>query len=87
MKRLGSCLIFKIASAEPRLGITVKSRTNSVLRNKIKRQVREAFRLNRDKMKPFDYNVVVPSQVKINYETALRIRKNLESVWANEVSF
>ena len=89
VKRLDSCLIFKIPSPEPqaRLGITVKSRTNSVMRNKIKRQVRELFRQNRDKLKPFDYNVVVPGHVKVTYRTSDLVRKNLESIWSNETIF
>ena len=52
VKRLGSSIIFRIPNekGEPRVGITVKSRTNSVLRNKIKRQIREVYRKGKQKV-------------------------------------
>ncbi len=86
VKRLGVCLIFKIPNdkQQARLGITVKSRTNSVYRNKIKRQIRECFRLNRNALSAFDYNVVVPSQVKVNFQTPAKVRTQMESFWINE---
>lgn len=87
--RLGSCLVFRIPNQKnhARLGITVKSRTNSVHRNKIKRTVRECFRLNRSKIGSFDYNIVIPSQVKINFKTSSLVRAALDSIWANENIF
>lgn len=89
VQRMGSCLVFRIPNEKglARLGITVKSRTNSVYRNKIKRQVRDCFRLNREKLEAFDYNVVIPSQVKINFQTPALVRRQLESIWSNEVRF
>ena len=89
VSRLGSCLVFRIPNQldQARLGITVKSKTNSVGRNRIKRQVRECFRLNRAKLSSFDYNVVIPSQVKINFKTSSLVRTQLETIWANEVRF
>lgn len=89
MRRLGSCLVFRIPNEknQARLGITVKSRTNSVFRNRIKRQVRECFRLNRELMKPFDYNIVIPSQVKIDHNTGVLVRTQLETIWKNENRF
>ncbi len=89
VQRLGSCLVFRIPNQknQARLGITVKSRTNSIHRNMIKRQVRECFRLNRGNLKAFDYNVVIPSQVKINFKTPVHVRSQLESLWANENPF
>jgi ribonuclease P protein component len=90
VKRLGSCLLFRIANDQnqARLGITVKSRTNSVFRNKIKRQIRESFRAHRQRMGAFDYNIVVPSQVKVTYLTAEKVRMNLEGLWgSNEIRF
>ena len=88
-KRLGPCLIFKIPNVEtqPRLGITVKARVNSVERNRIKRQIRESFRLHRHRLLAFDYNVVVPGQVQVNDQTAKQIRKNLDSIWSHEIVF
>lgn len=86
VKRLGSCLIFRIPNQknQARLGITVKSRTNSVLRNRIKRQIRECFRANRERMGAFDYNVVVPGQVKVSYQTSEKVRINLNGLWGKE---
>ena len=89
VKRLGSCLLFRIPNQknQARLGITVKSRTHSVLRNQIKRQIRESFRAHRDRMGAFDYNIVIPSQVRIDYLTAEKVRGNLEGLWGNEIRF
>ena len=89
VKRLPVCIIFKVSSSKPeaRLGITVKSRTNSVKRNRVKRQVREAFRLNRKGFSAFDYNVVIPAHVKIDYLTPKKVRSNLEKLWSHANHF
>ena len=89
VKRLGSCIVFRIKNKSEfaRLGITVKSKTTSVLRNHIKRQIRETFRQNRAQLGAFDYNIVVPSQVKVDYRTATRVRESLEKIWAHEAVF
>lgn len=44
----------------PRLGITVsrKAATRAVVRNRIKRQIRESFRLNSHQMAPVDLVVI-----------------------------
>lgn len=82
VKRMESCVIFRIPNSfgHARLGVTVKARTNSVLRNKIKRQIREHFRLYQDSFKPADYNIVVPGHVRVNFQTGKRVRSNLESL-------
>lgn len=82
VKKLQNCVIFRIPNpfGFPRLGITVKAKTNSVLRNKIKRQVREHFRLNQNEFKPADYNIVVPGHVKVNYRTGKQVRNSLETL-------
>ncbi|MBU6155250.1 MAG: ribonuclease P protein component, partial [Bdellovibrionales bacterium] len=56
IKRLGVCTIFRIENTRgvPRLGMTIKARVNSVQRNRIKRQIREAFRANRVRLKAHD---------------------------------
>ena len=84
--RLGPCLVFRISNlkGEARLGITVKTKTNSVHRNKIKRQVRESFRLASPHVRSSDYNVVIPATAKLVPETIYRIRKQLDSYWPNE---
>jgi ribonuclease P protein component len=89
VKRLGSCILFRISNEknQARLGITVKSRTNSVLRNKIKRQIRESFRAHRKGMAAFDYNVVIPGNVKVSYLTAKKVRANLDGLWNHEIRF
>ena len=47
------------AEASPRLGVTVSSRVgNAVVRNRIKRWVREAFRFLAPALPPYDYVVI-----------------------------
>jgi ribonuclease P protein component len=89
VKRLDSCIIFRIPNQknQARLGITVKARTSSVYRNDIKRQIREVFRHAREHLQNFDYNIVIPSQVRITHVTASKVRKNLESIWSHENTF
>jgi ribonuclease P protein component len=67
-----------------RLGITVKTKTNSVHRNKIKRQVRESFRLASPHVRSSDYNVVIPATAKLIPENIVKIRKSLDLFWKNE---
>jgi ribonuclease P protein component len=82
VKRLENCVIFRIPNTlgHARLGVTVKARTNSVLRNKIKRQIKEHFRLHQDSFKPADYNIVVPGHCKVNYRTGHQVRLTLEKL-------
>ena len=89
VKRFDSCVVFRIPNTEEhaRLGVTVKSKSGSVIRNKVKRIVRETFRLHRDRLKSFDYNVVVSGNHPINHVTAKKVRKNLEAIWSHEVLF
>ena len=89
VKKLGCCIIFRIQNklTKARLGITIKSRTTSIFRNQMKRQIREVFRLNYARLGAFDYNIVIPSQVKVDHKTAKKIRTSLEKVWSNEVVF
>ena len=82
VKKLQNCVIFKIPNTLTcaRLGITVKARTNSVLRNKIKRQIREHFRLHQNLFKPADYNIVVPGHIRVNYQTGRQVRSTLKKL-------
>jgi ribonuclease P protein component len=84
--RLGSCLVFRISNDkdQARVGITVKAKTNSVHRNKIKRQVRESFRLASPHARTSDYNVVIPATAKLVPKTIVAIRKQLDAFWKNE---
>jgi len=89
VKRLGACLIFRIPNEknEARLGMTVK-RTHSVLRNRIKRQIRESFRAYRDRLGAYDYNVVVSGQARVDHTTAQKVRSVLDRCWgADELRF
>ncbi len=88
VKRLGSCTLFQIRTRADgaRLGITVKARVNSVYRNKLKRQIREVFRLKRVGLNGWDYNVVVPGSIRVDHTTPGRVRKQLENAWKNEDS-
>lgn len=61
------CTIFRIPNdlGHFRLGITLKARGSSLDRNRTKRQIRESFRLYREALGGFDYNVVVPGHRKL----------------------
>ncbi len=89
MKKLGVCVVFRVHNSleKARLGITVKGKSNSVLRNKVKRQIREVFRLNQNKLGHFDYNVVVSGTVRVDYQTAEQVKRALEKIWSHEVIF
>ena len=82
VKKMHSCVIFRIPNnfSHARLGITVKAKTKSVFRNKIKRQIREHFRLHQNEFKPADYNIVVPGFVKVTHMTGKQVRKSLEGL-------
>jgi ribonuclease P protein component len=82
VKRLGNIVIFRIPNSlnRARIGITVKAKTNSVLRNKIKRQIREHFRLNQNQFKAADYNIVIPGHIRVNHSTGKQVRKTLENL-------
>jgi ribonuclease P protein component len=50
-----------------RLGITLKARGSSLQRNRVKRQIREAFRKHALMLGSFDYNVVIPQSKKLTH--------------------
>ena len=87
--RLDACTVFRKSNDlnQARLGITIKSRVNSVYRNKLKRQIKEVFRLHLKSIPLFDYNVVVPSHIKTNYKTPKKVRASLERIWAHENTY
>lgn len=80
-------MVFRVQSATShfRLGITIKAKCNSVERNRIKRTIREAFRLQREDLGAFDYNVVVSTTKKLDYSYARRLRKTLHEEFPNEI--
>ena len=55
----------------------MKARGTSVNRNRVKRQIREAFRIQAPLLGSFDYNVVIPGSKKLNFIYADRLRKCL----------
>lgn len=84
--RFGVCTVFRLSNTlgRPRLGVTVKAKVNSVQRNRLKRVIREVFRLRKDRIAAFDYNVVVPGQVRVDHSTAGKVVMALERFWSNE---
>ncbi len=89
VRKLGVVVVFRIPNSrgEPRLGITIKARVNSVYRNKLKRQIREVFRAGRPGMESYDYNVVVPGGVRVDHRTPGAVRRKLETIWSHEAAF
>ena len=58
-------IIFRVPNEHKcaRLGITVKKGATSVLRNRVKRQIREVFRKIKEDLGAFDYNVVIRAEL------------------------
>jgi ribonuclease P protein component len=78
--RLRECTVFRVPNqlGHYRLGVTIKARMNSVRRNAIKRQIREAIRHLGPKLGSFDYNYVVTGARKLDYSYPRRLRVCLE---------
>ena len=47
--------------------MTLKARGSSIERNRVKRQIREFFRVHGSKFGSFDYNVVIPGTKKMQF--------------------
>lgn len=64
-----------------RIGITLKGKTTSVWRNKIKRTIREWFRISRfardEKLAPVDMNLVIHIPKEMNDEYILKFKDSL----------
>lgn len=84
--RLKECAIFRIPNTcgHFRLGVTIKTKCNSVERNRVKRTLRECFRHLKDRLGAYDYNVVVSGGRKLDFEYARRLRKEVLDGFANE---
>jgi ribonuclease P protein component len=59
--RLGWVTVFRVPNTEGwfRLGLTFKTRASGVSRSRVKRLIREAFRMEAPRLGSYDYNVVI----------------------------
>ncbi len=65
--KLSLCTVFRVRNElnHFRVGISLKARGRSVDRNRVKRRIREEFRLLRDSLGSYDYNVLIPAHHKM----------------------
>jgi ribonuclease P protein component len=83
--RLGNGLFSVTARANdqvgPRLGlaVAVKVAGNAVARNRIRRIIRESFRVNQGRLPAVD--VVVSARARARQAAAAELRSGLESLW------
>ncbi len=84
--RLKECAVFRIPNnvGHFRLGVTIKAKCNSVERNRVKRVVRESFRMLKDRLGSYDYNIVISGSRKLDFEFARRLRKSLGEEFVSE---
>jgi len=84
--RLKECAIFRIPNSlgHFRLGVTIKTKCNSIERNRVKRALRESFRHLKDRLGSYDYNVVVSGGRKLDFEYARRLRTAVLEEFTNE---
>lgn len=85
--RLSQCTIFRIGNSSGtfRLGITLKARGSSVDRNKVKRQIREAFRTQAGTLGSYDYNVVIAANKRMSYPYPNKLGVCLRNELSNAV--
>jgi ribonuclease P protein component len=76
--RLRDCTIFRIPNhlGHFRLGVTIKSKCNSVERNRVKRAIRESYRHLKERLGSYDYNVVISGK-KLDHVYARALRRTL----------
>ena len=61
-----------------RLGITLKARGTAVQRNRVRRIIRESFRVFGENLGSFDYNVVIPKERVMRHPFPERLKASLE---------
>lgn len=78
--RLRHCVVFRVKNDLDhfRLGITLKARGTSLERNRVKRQIRESFRLFPARLGAYDYNVVIPGSKKLSFPFHQQIGQSLK---------
>jgi len=74
------CLIYQVPNSEgkPRVGITLKIKTSSVVRNRIRRVIRETFRVLKKELGSFDYNIVIGQQKSFEHPYSKDLQKQLK---------
>lgn len=84
--RLKECAIFRIPNTfgHFRLGVTIKTKCNSIERNRVKRALRESFRHLKDRLGSYDYNVVISGGRNLDFEYARRLRRSVLEEFSNE---
>jgi ribonuclease P protein component len=83
-RRFGDGFFTVIARANdvgPRLGLAVSTKAagNSVQRNRVRRLVRESFRLRQHELPPMDF--VVSARAGVRSAAGVELRSSLESLW------
>lgn len=83
-RRFGDTLFAMIARPNeqgPRLGLAVATKTagNSVQRNRIRRLVRESFRLRQHELPPMDF--VVSARTRARGAGNIEVRASLDALW------
>lgn len=62
----------------PRLGITIKGRLSSVWRARLKRAIREWFRVSKDSIGQVDLNIVIRVPEKLDREFLQLLKRQLK---------
>jgi len=81
--RLRICTVFRLKNSGEgaRLGMSIKTNQGSVVRNRLKRQIRELFRHQKGSLGDFDYNVVVSQKGPMSPDFPARIVEALRVNW------